>query len=363
MRDSRPWIAHLATVGICFLGVGCGGGGVPDPSSDPSAAVDAPPPPVSGEAPSSVSAPAPAAPAKPAAPQVAQNEPAPAPVEAAPVAAPAPAQPGNDQPAVAATPAPGEGATTGEEKPAVAAKGDASGTQELLNLSNNANNAAPPAEATKEEAPGPGSNPGAMPPTGGGPAMMAGPMVPPGPPGQPGRGTGFAAEGGPGMPGMPGMPGGPGMAGMPGMPGGPGGADTNAPPNYMYPITGATTFLNAVKAKNKDRIADATALHAPKEAHNVAMQKLFSQIVDLSVSDAQVDDLAKALQGYTIMGTDLSVSSGRQKVVLGKSNGSNGQFRRTITMRREAKGWKVCDISGQSEIQGMGILRPGARRR
>jgi hypothetical protein len=130
------------------------------------------------------------------------------------------------------------------------------------------------------------------------------------------------------------------------------------------PITGATTFLNAVKSKNKDRIADATALHAPKEAHNAATQKLFSQIVDLSVSDSQVDDLAKALQGYRITGVDMATSSGRQKVVLGKTNGQNGQFRRTLTMRHEAKGWKVADISGQSEIQGFrGIpMRPGRRR-
>ncbi len=48
----------------------------------------------------------------------------------------------------------------------------------------------------------------------------------------------------------------------------------------------------------------------------------------------------------------MATSSGRQKVVLGKSNNANGQFRRTLTMRHEAKGWKVVDLSGQSEIQG-----------
>jgi hypothetical protein len=142
---------------------------------------------------------------------------------------------------------------------------------------------------------------------------------------------------------------------------GDGGTDANAPANYTTPMYGAVTFLNAVKSKNKDRIADATALRAQNEAHSVALQKLFTQIVDLSVSDEQIDELAKALNGYVISGVDMATSSGRQKVVLGKSNGANGQFRRTLTMRREAKGWKVGDISGQSEIQGMGI--PGVRRR
>ena len=138
-----------------------------------------------------------------------------------------------------------------------------------------------------------------------------------------------------------------GSGGMPG-----GGNDVNAPANYSTPIAGAATFLSAVKSKNKDRIADATALHAQKEANSVTMQKLFSQIVELSVSDEQIDGLAKALNGYSITGLDPALSSGKQKVVLAKSNGMNGQFRRTLTMRHEAKGWKVDDISGQSEIQG-----------
>ncbi len=353
MRDARTWIARLATVGLCLMGVGCGGGGVPDPSSDPSFVNEAPPPPVSGVAPSTVSAPdpAPAAPAKEAAPQLARNDPAPAPapaaVEAAAPAAAAPAQAGNDQPAVVATsPAPGEAAAApGEEKPAPAAKGDASGTTELLNLSNNANNAAPPAEAAKDEVPAATANPGAMPIPGPGGAM-------PGLNGPPGQGRGLAAED-------------PRAGGGGGMFGGADNQGANAPANYTYPMTGATTFINAVKSKNKDRIQEATALHAPTEAHSVAMQKLFAQVVDLSISDSQVDDLAKALQGYTIIGMDPAVSSGRQKVVLGKSNGQGGQYRRTLTMRKEAKGWKVCDISGQSEMQGMRgmpMFRGGRRR-
>ncbi len=355
MTDTRTWIVRLGMAGLCFLGTGCGGGGVPDPSSDPSAAVEAPPPQVSGVMPSNVnSAPAPAA---PAAPQVAQAEPAPAPapvvVATPPAAAPAvvatPAAAPAEPVAVAAvSPAPGEGGGgAAEEKPQPAAKGDASATNELLNLSSSTTNAAPAPEAAKGEVPvasvpgGPGNFPGP------GGAMPGGP----GPGGMPGPN-----RGGPGGPDGPGGPG-----GMPGMPGMPGGNDTNQPASYTTPMLGASTFLNAVKSKNKDRIADATALHAQREAHSAALQKLFTQIVDLSVSDEQIDELAKALNGYVIQSLDMATSTGRQKVVLGKSNGSNGQFRRTLTMRHEAKGWKVADISGQAEIQGFGI--PGVRRR
>jgi hypothetical protein len=249
----------------------------------------------------------------------------------------------------AASPAPGEGSGSApEEKPQPAAKGDASATNELLNLSSSTTNAAPAAEAAKGDIPvaslpgGPGNvgGPGGSMPEGGagfGPGNIPGPN-----------------RGGPGMPGGPGGPG-----GMPGMPGDSNNSDK--PANYSTPMFGATTFLNAVKSKNKDRIADATARHAQAEAHSAALQKLFAQILDLSVSDEQIDELAKALKGYVIQSLDMATSSGRQKVVLGKSNGSNGQFRRTLTMRHEAKGWKVLDISGQAEIQGFGM--PGIRRR
>ncbi len=352
MSDARIWMTRLGMAGLCLLGTGCGGGGVPDPSSDPTATVDAPPPPVSGPTSPAVN-PAPAPAAAPAAAQVAQGEPAPSPAVAATPApavlatpAPAPAEPA----AVAsANPAPGDGsAAAAEDKPQAAAKGDASATNELLNLSSSTTNAAPAAEPAKGEVPvasvpggpGAGGGPGgAMPDeaSGFGPGRMPG-----------------ANRGGAGVPGGPG-----GAGGMPGMPGD--ASNSNAPANYSTPMAGAVTFMNAVKSKNKDRIADATALHAQKEAHSAALQKLFTQVLDLSVADEQIDELAKALNGYAIQGLDMATSSGRQKVVLGKSNGSNGQFRRTLTMRHEAKGWKVVDMSGQSEIQGFGM--PGIRRK
>ncbi len=85
-------------------------------------------------------------------------------------------------------------------------------------------------------------------------------------------------------------------------------------------MTGATTFINAVE--DEEQGPDSEADGAPRlEANSVAMQKLFAQVVDLSISDSQVDDLAKTIQGYTIIGMDPAVSSGRQEVVLGKSNG------------------------------------------
>jgi hypothetical protein len=338
MNDLRSCLARLAMVGLCVSWVGCGGGDAPDAASENLGSVDAPAP----------SADAPAAPAKEEGGEVAKADGA--------VAAPAP---GGDTTAAAED-------KPGEDKPGAATKGDSTGTTELFNM---ANNAPPPPDppAVTDAAPGtpgaPGGSggmvgamkPGMMAPNGsGGPGAMRGP-----------GGRGIAEEGGPGGSGAIG-----GLAGMAGMRMGGGGGgygmggnDSNAPANYTMPLTAVTTFLNAVKSKNKDRIADATALRSVQMAHSKGMKQLFSNILDNSISDDDVNDLAKQLEGYQIIGQNTAVSSGQLGIIIGKSNGNYGQYRRTITVRHEAKGWKVADITGRSELEGMrGVRLPGMGR-
>jgi hypothetical protein len=339
MNDLRSWLARLAMVGLCVSWVGCGGSDVPDPGSDNQAAADAPAP--AGEG----APPAPAAPVKEEGGEVAKADaPAGAPAAGGETTAAAPAA--EDKP--------------GEDKTG-ATKGDSTGTTELFNM---ANNAPPPPDppAVSEAAP---STPGAP---GGSAGMRPGMGGPGGPGGGRGAaGTGIGSEGGPGGSGALG-----GLAGMAGMrmPGGGGGgwgsgsgSDTNAPANYTMPMTAVMTFMNAVKSKDKDRIADATALRSVQMAHSKGMKQLFSNILDNSISDEDVKELAKQLEGYQIIGQNTAVSSGQLGIIIGKSNGNFGQYRRTITVRHEAKGWKVADITGRSELEGMrGVRLPGMGR-
>jgi hypothetical protein len=348
MKDLRSYLARLAMVGLCVSWVGCGGSDVPDPASDNQAAADTPAPNADGPPP-------PAAPAKEDGGEVAKAD------------APAAAAPAGEAPAVAAA---------GEDKPAEdkpgAVKGDSSGTSELFNM---ANNAPPPPDSTPPTevaggTPGAPSGAGPMGPGGMKPGMM-GPGGPGGSGAQGGRGVG--PEAGPGGSGGPGGPG--GIAGMPGMKpggigGGPGGmgsgmmggSDNNAPANYTMPMSAVITFMNAVKSKDKDRIAEATALRSVGMAHSKGMKQLFSNILDNSISDDDVNELAKQLDGYQIIGQNTPTSSGQLGIILGKSNGHNGQYRRTVTVRHEAKGWKVADITGQSELESIGNSRlPGMR--
>jgi hypothetical protein len=332
MNDLRSWLARLTMVGLCMAWIGCGGSDVPDPGADAQASNDA--------APAAVDS-APAAPAaKDEAEVVAKND---APAPAASADAPAPAA--EDKPA--------------EEKPAAAVKGDSSGTTELFNLANNAPpppDVAAPADAAAPTPGGPGGPGG--PRSMGGPGMMQPGMSPgqmAGGPPDPRTMGGSVMRGPGGMAGMPGMQ--PGGRGGPGM--GMSGAD-NAPADYTLPIGAVTAFLNAVKAKDKDRIAEATALRSTTEAHSDGMKKLFAKILDQSVSDDDVAEMAKQLEGYTIIGMNDALSSGRQGIILGKAS-RNTQIRRTITVRHEAKGWKVVDISGQSDVMGTGSGRSGTK--
>ena len=65
--------------------------------------------------------------------------------------------------------------------------------------------------------------------------------------------------------------------------------------------TAAAAFLAALQAKNPDMLAQATALRAPTEA-SPKYQKVFTAILEQSLAPEDLDELAKKLEGYTIIG-------------------------------------------------------------
>jgi hypothetical protein len=146
--------------------------------------------------------------------------------------------------------------------------------------------------------------------------------------------------------------------GMPGAMGGGQGADTkdDGPADTSSPLGAVRTFLNALKAKDADRLSEATAQRAANEATG-KNQETFSKILQVSLSDTELDDLAKKFDGYSIAGENPQKSTGRIDVVIQKSGENGSYYRRKITARREKKGWGVLDIGPEQRFAGMGGVR------
>lgn len=124
-----------------------------------------------------------------------------------------------------------------------------------------------------------------------------------------------------------------------------------------------TAFLNALQAKDADRLAEATALRAPRES-GPTFRKIFTSISEQSLSPQDLDALAKAFEGMQVEGQNTAKSTARVGIIVGKTDQRGDHVSRTITVRREQAGWKVVDISPQrvldnpSQNQG----RPGGGR-
>jgi len=135
---------------------------------------------------------------------------------------------------------------------------------------------------------------------------------------------------------------------------GPGGATQDAGPADFHSPEGAVkAFMSALKAKDLDRLNEATALRAQLEA-STKNQDTFKKIFDLALSDSELDDIAKRLEGYQIAGENPQKSTGRIDVILRKAGQNGAYFQRKVTVRHEKKGWGVLDISGPSEFKSMG---------
>ncbi len=132
-----------------------------------------------------------------------------------------------------------------------------------------------------------------------------------------------------------------------------------------FPFSGRAVkaFLSALKAKDLDRLNEATALRAQVEASSSKNQELFKKIFDLSLSDSELDELAEKLEGYRSpartppRAPDASMSFLRKT---GKNNG--GYFLRKVTVRHEKKGWGVLDIAGAMEFKSMTSCHVAIRR-
>jgi hypothetical protein len=135
----------------------------------------------------------------------------------------------------------------------------------------------------------------------------------------------------------------------------------NGPGDTHTPVGAVRAFLSALKAKDRDRLSDATAAHAASNSPVETVSKnkdLFGKIIDGSISDSELDDIAKKLDGFHVAGENAVKSTGRAGVYADKPNDSGGFYRRTFTLRKEKKGWGIMDISPPTEFKG----GPGARR-
>ncbi len=173
-------------------------------------------------------------------------------------------------------------------------------------------------------------------------------------------------RGAPGAPGYPGaLYGNPGMAGgrpggMHGSPGSQGGitglgglGQGNEPGDTQTPRGAVQAFLNALKAKDRDRLAEATALRSQREAASPKTRELFGKIVDMSISDSELDELASYFEGFQVKGENAAKSTGRLGIWVDKEADNGSVIRRTLTVRKEKKGWGVVDVSAPTEFKGM----------
>ena len=116
-------------------------------------------------------------------------------------------------------------------------------------------------------------------------------------------------------------------------------------------------FLNALQAKDRDRLAEATALRGQTEALTDKNKELFLKIVDGSISDAEIDDLAKKLQGFRIAGENAAKTTGKLGIYVDKRTEDGSVLRLTLTVRKEKKGWGVMDLSTRPiEFKPMGNM-------
>jgi len=121
------------------------------------------------------------------------------------------------------------------------------------------------------------------------------------------------------------------------------------------------SFLVALRAKDPERLANATALHAEAESAD-KNKKMFKAILDKSLPDNELNDLASKLEGFQVVSQNIPKSSGRLGIILGKRRG-NDMVQRTVTVRLEKAGWKVVDIGPEGVIEGFSKMPPRSKNR
>ena len=135
--------------------------------------------------------------------------------------------------------------------------------------------------------------------------------------------------------------------------------------DFRTPTGAVVAFLAAAKAKDPERLAQATALRAPTEAEP-RNQALFTSILEQSLSGEDLARLASLFEGYQVVGTGQPNGPGRLDVYIEKPGPDGSQLRRRIRTRKEKAGWKVLDLGETWVREGPAIpadlINPENRR-
>ena len=373
------WPARLGLSGLCLIWAGCGDSDIPDPESDSHAATESTP---------YLSPPTPHRPRA----EEESAEPAAAPAETVAKAEPAPAESPSRWPKLEETatketqvalaekttkPAETRPAGTTSARPATPdttaaheAATDAASTSNFPDVRNSASPTPNPDQTSQNPPANSGTESPTLTPTPtlvpgsneGSPTRPANPPAPnhhqPDPNARP-KSPGNVSPNPPGNPGI--VP--------PNSPGGAGnGVGLNQQVNFHTPVGAVLAFLNALRVKDPEALKEATALRSPTEA-KPRNRDLFSAILEKSLTEEDLNELATKLEGFQIVDMNQAVSTGRRSVMLMKPGKNGSRLIRTITARHEKAGWKVVDISGQGELEnpiliprGFGMGRRGGRR-
>jgi hypothetical protein len=127
----------------------------------------------------------------------------------------------------------------------------------------------------------------------------------------------------------------------------------NGPADIHSPTGAVRAFLNALHAKDRDKLAEATALRSQTEATSTKNKELFAKIVDMSISDSEIDDLAKKFEGFRVAGENAVKTTGKLGVYIDRQTEHGDTQRVTLTVRKEKKGWGVMDVSSPTLFKAM----------
>jgi hypothetical protein len=132
-----------------------------------------------------------------------------------------------------------------------------------------------------------------------------------------------------------------------------GGQANDGPGDTHSPVGAVRAFLNALRDKDRDKLAEATALRAQREAASSKNQDLFGKIIDMSISDAELETLAKKFEGYRVAGENAAKTTKSLGVFVDRQSEYGDVHRITLTVRQEKKGWGVLDFSSPLLFKAM----------
>ena len=137
------------------------------------------------------------------------------------------------------------------------------------------------------------------------------------------------------------------------------GGGTLADSDFTTETKGAESFLSALKSKDPEKLAEATAKHAEFEATN-EHKPIFKDILAKSASAEDLDKLARDLSGMQVVSASRK-SSGTASVVVGKEE-ETSRTTRALIVRKEKDGWKVQDYGPRVIAKSTGMYDGSGRR-